>query len=196
MHFKFEKDVEFMDIPGKRFIIHPNSVASEVVLPENECFCVEGDCLGAGLLEVSKCLHGKPVVMSSPHFYVPEEAGDSGFNESLIHGISPSKEAHETIVDIEPITGVIIRAAKRLQANIKVRKVPDFNTFENFPSMELPVFWVEESAKLDEESGKKLYDKVLGTQKYMTIGSWVAFGLGIVLMIAGGIWAIGSRNRE
>ena len=48
-------------------------------------------------------LVGKPMIMSSPHFYVPEGAGDTGFNASLIHGIDPIKESHETFLDISPV---------------------------------------------------------------------------------------------
>ncbi|CAG0900365.1 unnamed protein product [Darwinula stevensoni] len=193
MHFKYEKDVEFRNIPGKRFVIHSDSVAHVEVLPSNECFCV-GECLGAGLLDVSQTL-GKPVVMSPPHFYVPEEAGDNEFNSSLIHGITPDKEKHETRLDLEPTTGVIIRAAKRLQANINIKPIDGYRTFQNFPRMVAPAFWVEESVELDEASAEKLYDKVYGSKKYIAIGSWVVFGIGIVVMIAGGIWAIGRRNR-
>ncbi|CAG0889049.1 unnamed protein product [Darwinula stevensoni] len=96
---------------------------------------------------------GKPVVMSLPHFYVPDEGGDNGLNKSLIDGIAPHKDSHETFIDIEPTTGLLIRSSKKLQTNVKVRKIEGYKTFENFPNMVFPVFWVDEvSAKQTESS--------------------------------------------
>ncbi|CAG0899296.1 unnamed protein product [Darwinula stevensoni] len=144
IHFKYEKDVEVGGHLGYRFVIHPDAVASTDVRPENECFCVNGECLGAGLLDVSASVYGKPVIMSSPHFYVPEGAGETGFNASLIHGISPNKDSHETFIVVEPSAGFILEARRRLQTSIKVRSIDGYRTFENFPAMELPAFWMEE----------------------------------------------------
>ncbi|CAG0900472.1 unnamed protein product [Darwinula stevensoni] len=154
MSFRYEKDVEFGVILGYRFVLHPDSVASVKVRPENECFCV-GKCLGAGLLDVSKCFDGKPIVMSSPHFLIPDGAGDNGLNKSLLDGIAPMKDSHETFLDVEPVNGTLLRVKKRLQTNIKVRQVDGYKAFANLPEMEVPVFWTEESAELSQEESKE-----------------------------------------
>lgn len=53
---------------------------------------------------------GLPLFVSKPHFL----DGDSSLAGSVI-GMSPKREAHDTFLDIEPNTGLLARAHKRLQ---------------------------------------------------------------------------------
>lgn len=53
---------------------------------------------------------GLPLFVSKPHFL----DGDSSLAGSVI-GMSPKREAHDTYLDIEPNTGLMARAHKRLQ---------------------------------------------------------------------------------
>jgi hypothetical protein len=62
------------------------------------------------MMEVSGCYGGAPVVMSAPHFY-------NGHEELVdaIEGMNPNKDLHDTIMMIEPTTGIVLSANKRIQ---------------------------------------------------------------------------------
>ncbi|KAG7257449.1 hypothetical protein CRUP_007753 [Coryphaenoides rupestris] len=68
---EFEKDVTVKGIPAYRFTPPRAVLASKEENPANEGFCVTPqECLGTGLLKVSPCRKGAPVVASFPHFYL------------------------------------------------------------------------------------------------------------------------------
>ena len=77
--------------------------------------------------------------MSFPHFYQADEKF-----VSAIEGMHPNKEYHETFVDINPLTGVILRAAKRFQINVYVRKLDDFIETGNIQTLVFPVMYINE----------------------------------------------------
>ena len=63
-----------------------------------------------GVLDITNCI-GAPVHMSSPYFYQsPEWLGTDLMNYS-----TPTKELHETYIDVEPISGAAIEVKKRIQ---------------------------------------------------------------------------------
>ncbi|GAA6097091.1 lysosome membrane protein 2c [Tachysurus ichikawai] len=62
--------------------------------------------------------------MSSPHFY----QADKKFSDDVF-GMRPTKEEHQTAIDINPLTGLVVQAAKRLQVNVFIEKLPAFRSF-------------------------------------------------------------------
>uniref|UniRef100_A0A671QXD6 Lysosome membrane protein 2-like n=1 Tax=Sinocyclocheilus anshuiensis TaxID=1608454 RepID=A0A671QXD6_9TELE len=85
IHMRFEKEVELKGIPAYRFTPPRDVLASGKNNPENEGFCVTPKkCLDDGVLDVSVCRKGAPVVMSFPHFHL----GDEKYAKA-IDGISP-----------------------------------------------------------------------------------------------------------
>uniref|UniRef100_A0A8C3GC68 Lysosome membrane protein 2-like n=1 Tax=Cyclopterus lumpus TaxID=8103 RepID=A0A8C3GC68_CYCLU len=122
IHMEFEKDVEVKGIPAYRFTPPRSVFASKEENPANEGFCVSPkECLGTGLLKVSPCRKGAPVVASFPHFYL----GDNKY-VAAIDGMSPKREHHQTFLDLNPTTGVIVRANKRAQINILINRISGF----------------------------------------------------------------------
>lgn len=88
--------------------------ANATVNPNNAAFCVPaGNCMGSGVLNISVCKQDAPIIISSPHFYLADEKYVNG-----VEGMHPSKDQHETTIDVEPSTGVVVKAQKRLQVNI------------------------------------------------------------------------------
>ena len=61
-------------------------------------------------VRVGNCYGGIPIVMTAPHFH----NADPGLLDQVI-GVSPDIEKHDTVLDIEPITGVALSAHKRIQ---------------------------------------------------------------------------------
>ncbi|XP_013859290.1 lysosome membrane protein 2c [Austrofundulus limnaeus] len=172
----YAEDVTVKGIPGYRFVPPYEVFANLTVNPANAGFCVPaGDCLGSGLLNVSVCKQGAPIIMSSPHFYLADEK----FAQD-ISGMKPKKEHHETVIDINPLTGIVLQAAKRLQINVYIEKIPSFSQTGNVRTVVFPVVYLNESVLIDDASAKKLHVTVVEKNVVENI-PFMLIGLGIIL---------------
>ncbi|XP_053317639.1 lysosome membrane protein 2 [Spea bombifrons] len=148
----YERTEKVNKIPVFRFAPSSKTFANVSVNPENAGFCVPaGNCLPSGLLNVSKCKGGAPIILSSPHFY---QADESLINS--IDGMNPKKEDHETFLDINPLTGILIQAAKRIQVNAYVRQIEGYRVTQNIQTLFFPVMHLNESVLIDDKSAEKL----------------------------------------
>ncbi|XP_062868044.1 lysosome membrane protein 2c [Trichomycterus rosablanca] len=162
-------------IPAYRFVPPSDVFANKSVNPDNAGFCTGGSCLASGLLNVSVCKQGAPIIMSSPHFY----QADAQFADDIF-GMHPTKEQHETTIDINPLTGLVVQAAKRLQVNVFVEKLPVFSQTGNVRTMVYPVMYLNESVLIDDDSAKKL--RTVVTQGNVVINiPFIIIGLGILI---------------
>ncbi|KAM9841875.1 lysosome membrane protein 2c [Aulostomus maculatus] len=176
----YEEDVIVKGILGYRFTPPSEVFANLTVNPANAGFCVPpGNCLASGVLNVSQCKQGAPIIMSSPHFYQADEM----FVQDVF-GMKPKKEYHQTAIDINPLTGVVMQAAKRLQVNIYVEKIPTFSQTGNVRTVVFPVVYLNESVVIDDESVKKL-QLIVTEQNVVENIPFMLIGLGIIL---GGIF--------
>ncbi|KAI4887791.1 hypothetical protein NFI96_005766 [Prochilodus magdalenae] len=98
LYATFESEVSVLGIPAFRFVPPSEVFANMTVNPDNAGFCTGGNCLGSGLLNVSVCKQGAPIIMSSPHFYQADEK----FVQD-VYGMQPRKEEHQTAIDINPV---------------------------------------------------------------------------------------------
>uniref|UniRef100_A0A3P8WL17 Scavenger receptor class B member 2 n=1 Tax=Cynoglossus semilaevis TaxID=244447 RepID=A0A3P8WL17_CYNSE len=178
----YEGDVTVKGIPGYRFVPPSEVFANDTVNPANAGFCVPaGNCLGSGILNVSVCKQGAPIIMSSPHFYQADEK----FVKDVF-GMNPKKEHHETVIDINPLTGIILHAAKRLQVNVYVEKIPSFSQTGNVRTVVFPVVYLNESAVIDDTSAITL-QAVAVVKNVVENIPFMLIGLGILL---GGIFMV------
>lgn len=176
----YEEDVTVKGITGYRFVPPSSVFANLTVNPDNAGFCVPaGNCLGSGLLNVSVCKEGAPIIMSSPHFYQADEK----FAQDIF-GMMPNKEEHQTAIDINPLTGVVLQAAKRLQINVYVEQIPNFSQTGNVRTVVFPVAYLNESATIDDAAAKKL--KGIGVQQNVVEN--IPFMLIGLAIIVGGIF--------
>ena len=67
-----------------------------------------------------------PVYGSKPHFL----DGDPRLLESVI-GLKPDREKHDTVIDVEPITGANVFFHKQLQVNVQVNQTNKFDDMKN-----------------------------------------------------------------
>jgi len=127
-----------------------------------------------GLINVGKCLGGAPIFMSSPHFYNADATLLQDFE-----GLAPNQEDHDTVLDVDPITGLALNARKRIQVNFPLTKTEDFNIFKNINQTyrAWPIFWADENAQIDDANADKFKSEV---QKPISIVNGVSIGLGIV----------------
>ncbi|KAM7439967.1 the CD36 [Porites harrisoni] len=142
VYFTYESTVKVKGIKLYRFIAPKELYLSGDVYEANKGFCVPSNrCLPTGLLNISRCQpQNPPVIISPPHFY----QGDKSLVEA-VNGLDPQKSLHETFVDVEPITGTVMRAAKRIQINVALESVDTLTqTTGKFQRVFLPVMFAAE----------------------------------------------------
>ncbi|MBN3295512.1 SCRB2 protein, partial [Amia calva] len=178
LYAQFEKGVTVRGVPGFRFVIPKDVFANATENPANAGFCVPpGNCLGSGLLDVRVCKQGAPIIMSSPHFY----QADKKYIDD-IHGMHPNAEEHETVLDINPLTGILLRAANRIQTNVLVEKIDTFSQTQNVKTLVLPVMYLNESMLIDEASASRVRSVVNQGNVVINI-PFIIIALGILLGI-------------
>uniref|UniRef100_A0A8D0BHP2 Scavenger receptor class B member 2 n=1 Tax=Salvator merianae TaxID=96440 RepID=A0A8D0BHP2_SALMN len=176
LYLTFDRYVTVEGIPAYRFVPPKKIFENATVNPDNAGFCVPaGNCLGAGLLNVSACKRGAPIFLSPPHFY---ESDEKYLND--IEGLHPNKEDHETFLDISPLTGILLRANKRMQVNARVQKLPDFVQTGNIRTIYLPVLYINESVAIDKASAGKLKTLLLESSVITSI-PFVIMAVGLIL---------------
>ena len=177
LSLKYLDKITIEGINGYRFNPPKYIFQSGSINPNNKGFCVP-NCLPSGLLSISPCTpFNAPIVVSSPHFL--------NGNKSLlkmIGGLSPNEEKHDTFLSIEPHTGILLQASKRIQFNIQVDPMVGIRDLEKVKSAQVPIMWVNEHVRIDSLNAHKLKKDVLNN---LEIIKWVEIGLIIlgVLMV-------------
>ncbi|KAG9261839.1 lysosome membrane protein 2a isoform X1 [Astyanax mexicanus] len=189
IHLGYVSDTEVKGIPAFRFAPPSDVLAAPDENPSNAGFCVPaGDCLGKGVLKVSVCREGAPIVVSFPHFY----QADTQYIDA-IDGMNPNKEEHETYLDLNPTTGVPIRACKRAQLNVIMKRVPGFPQTKFLNETIFPIMYVNETATIDDDSASQMRTLLL----IVTLVSnfpVIIVGMGAILLLV--LICLVCRNRQ
>ncbi|XP_056875866.1 lysosome membrane protein 2-like isoform X1 [Takifugu flavidus] len=191
IYMEFEKDVEVKGIPAYRFTPPRSVLASKEENPANEGFCVSPkECLGTGLLKVSPCRKGAPVVASFPHFHLADEK-----YVDAIKGMSPQREHHQTFLDLNPTTGVIVRANKRAQVNILLGRLSGFPKTRSLNDTVFPVMFLNESVVIDDASAARVH-KLLTISTVVSNFPLIIVGLGVVMLAIFVVLLIRARQQK
>ncbi|KAF3695495.1 Lysosome membrane protein 2 85 kDa lysosomal membrane sialoglycoprotein [Channa argus] len=189
IHLAYVKDVEVKGIQAYRFAPPSDVLMSPKDNPTNEGFCVPaGDCLGTGVLKVSVCREGAPIVVSFPHFY---QADPVYIN--AVDGLNPNKEEHETYLDLQPTTGVPIRACKRAQLNIILKRISGFPQTKFINETIFPIMFVNETATIDDASAAQMRTLLLIVTLVSNFPVLIV-GMGIILLFV--LVVLFCRNRQ
>ncbi|XP_030753770.1 sensory neuron membrane protein 2-like [Sitophilus oryzae] len=150
----------------------------------NQCFCLnktmdldgEYRCFD-GFLDLTSC-QGAPALVSFPHFLYADEKYIQG-----VRGIKPNKTLHETYIVLEPMSGIPLALAKRVQFNMFIRPLEGISRLENVTPALVPIFWIEESMTLSGSYFDLLKYTLLRSFFILKIVRWIllAIGLSIVL---------------
>uniref|UniRef100_A0A0B8RXA7 Lysosome membrane protein 2-like n=1 Tax=Philothamnus irregularis TaxID=1899461 RepID=A0A0B8RXA7_9SAUR len=193
IYLTFEEELTILGIPTYRFTPPLAIFANVSVNPDNAGFCVPaGHCLGSGILNVTRCKQGAPIFLSLPHFF----HADDKYIKS-VDGIHPNKQNHDTFLDINPLTGVVVRANKRMQINVYVETIPEFIQTGNIRKMPYPVMFVNESFLLDDVNAGKLRAALLGTNLVQAV-PFIMLALGIIcgsVFLAVTYWPRGKKEE-
>ncbi|XP_056586962.1 lysosome membrane protein 2 [Triplophysa dalaica] len=191
IHMRFEKEVEVKGIPAYRFTPPRAALASGKNNPENEGFCMTpGKCMDDGVVDVSTCRQGAPVVVSFAHFHL----GDKKYADA-IDGISPVHELHQTFLDLNPTMGAPVRAMKRAQINVRLERISGFPLTRNLNNTIFPIAFMNESVLIDDVSAARI-------QKLLLIVTLVSYfplllvALGVLLLLITIVLLVRFRQNE
>lgn len=151
-----------------------------------KCYCVKRSheakqkfCKLSGLIDVSSC-RNKPIVLSTPHFYNGELVLRDKFE-----GLSPSAANHDTFIDIEPMTGSVLRVRRRLQVNVEMFKSDAFMASNVIKEKLIhPYVWLDQSVTIPDDLAQKLENKLTKMARFLRILCYAALITGPIILIA------------
>ena len=184
LYAKFEKHSSVLDIDTEQFSIPSEVFLNATLYPDNIGF----GTWDSGVLDVSACNKGAPVFISLPHFLYAAER-----YQNQIDGIHPDPEVHRTVLQIEPHTGLVVGAQKRLQINTYLRPDPFFEQLQNIPEVIFPSIWINESTTIDQKSADDLDRQVL---RLFLIARWVSIAVIIIGAILISVGVVLLRRRR
>lgn len=137
-------------------------------------------CFIDGILDLSLCQKGAPIAASGAHFYNADPM------LALSTGLKPDKAKHETVIDIEPMTGNVMRASSRAQLNAFVEEaalqIVDSNITGHMTPMIAPLLWLEETGGIDEKLATEFKSKLLNMVQKVRRTCIICIITGLVLI--------------
>ena len=183
--FKSKSEVKSMDT--LRFEIK----ALDDKHPSGErCFCTKEDsnCFGDGVADISPCNQDAPIAVSKPHFL------DAAEKLTDTIGLNPSRGNHDTLVDVEPWTGLPLKASVKFQINIETE--PEEELYKmTYPKKMVPLLWFETKAEVDEASSNKLKSKLFSKIKIFKAIAGSMVGLGVCIGLVYTVFVYNKRRQ-
>ncbi|KAL5011838.1 hypothetical protein ScPMuIL_010389 [Solemya velum] len=182
----FSKEYELKGVNVYRFSAPDSVFANYTANPANTGFCTpKGNCLGSGVLNVSICQPmNAPVILSQPHFHAA-----SPKIKNAIDGIQDTPE-DVTILDVEPLTGALFKADKKMQMNVFLENVSHITDMALLDDLIFPIIWLNESTLIDDADVDTFKSEV---EKPIKITKGVQYGLmalGAFVLICTIIYAV------
>lgn len=185
IHFVFDREVTVKGFKGYRFVMPPTQF--DYSLDENCGYCIplkygsyeypaQSACLPSGLLDISQCTGG-PIIMSKPHFYQASKVVSK-----FVPRFKPTYDNDETMLDIEPNTGTVLQAQKRLQINMLVNQFKHIRSYSVMRPGAYPLAWVNESFYMDQNTIDQLNSQLFTPVSTVNTICWIAVGLGAGLI--------------
>jgi len=127
-----------------------------------------------------------PILSGEPYFL----HADPSYLESIVFlppGTGPSEDLHSTMIDVDPITGNTVNAAKRIQCLVRMH-----NSMLLYPHahdvLHIPLFWVEDRGIISQSMVDEFYTGPNGLYTYqlyarLFLGNGL-FLAGIMLILA------------
>ncbi|XP_049616763.1 platelet glycoprotein 4 [Syngnathus scovelli] len=192
--FQYARDLK--EIPVYRFGLLQSTLASPLDNPENHCYCRDPkttkNCSLAGVLDISSCQDGQPIYISLPHFL----HGTPSLHKA-IKGLNPIEEHHKTYLDVEPITGITLGFAKRIQVNMMYGPSNVITVLKKINERTIfPLVWMNETAELDEESAALLKEELVDRIKMLDVTQKVLLGSGLAVFAICLMWYVAIRCND
>ncbi|RWS21990.1 CD36-like protein 5 [Leptotrombidium deliense] len=175
----FDRESEHMGIPTYRYVDDPTLLMGTKSAPENECFCLHKDkmkCEIDGLLDLSHCQFGAPLLITKPHFLSFPHL------QNKVDGLQPNENDHISYMEIQPTLGTPLYCIKRMMFVIRVENNPRISAYRNIRNNFIPFFWIEVEGGLNETFANQImYSFVYPLQA--TIVATTALGITGIAML-------------
>lgn len=190
------------DIPLYRYELDPSNLQAGSENPANIPFGITYTGL-----QPYPAAQGVPLWASKPHF-LDSVVPASAFTAQITPAIDAeaSRAQLDTHIDVEPTTGQVLRAAKRLQFTTQIGEVTYVNpvthnvsTFawtKGVGTTLLPVFWADKTYTISESSAASLKRDLLLPLQASVIGGGVGMGVGLVLVAVGAVVLFLHHRQE
>lgn len=181
-----------------RYTLDPKILLNASAVPANRDYY-----FGAinGLLNVSASKSSLPIFMSKPHFL----DADAALVDDII-GMHPDRALHDTFLDVEALSGMTLRAHKRLQINLRTAPVaftmPDFKPATWYPRVGVhyvPVAFVDQHAEITSAKARQFRASVYGAQdaiKYLRLLGAIFGAVVVAVALQLLLIAAGRKQRE
>ncbi|XP_077517685.1 protein croquemort-like isoform X1 [Amblyomma americanum] len=184
----FLGDVETRGVKLRRYYAGPRMF--NYSSKGSRCFC-DKTCLPSGVLNVSACVQGSPVIISFPHYLYAHPYFQQG-----LEGIRPDPKKHQMYLDIEPKMGITVNANAKFQVSVWIEKIQNVSFFEDIEERRFfPVFWFENLASADKNMLSRLRLVTEELPQYVTVGSFGAVIIGGIILLATLVYAIRYTKR-
>lgn len=175
----FEKESSVKGVDTLRFHFADDLLANASIQPENEGFCVPpGNCLDSGVMTTAPCRSGAPVFLSLPHFY---NAAPQYIH--AVDGINPRKELHDSVFDVEPMSGVVFHSSRSLQINLQIKPSIYITQMKNVETFLCPALWLAGVSTMDDGVSAQ-FRGIMKVVTFMNIVSYLTIGVFLIVFIA------------
>ncbi|KAI2802542.1 cd36 [Blomia tropicalis] len=180
-------NVQHESIDTLRFVASESNFAHS---PENRCYCYESDendCK-AGFLNLRSCPpasdYNVDIIATQPYFLTNHELIKGSGLDRLIKSKDITLEKYGTFLDIEPYTGLVLGAKKRVQLNVLLKRgsIPLLANLSK-PEMLAPLMWIEESGVIDGKNAEILREKIFKPKAIITglMVTFIIVGFGSII---------------
>ena len=125
---------------------------------------------------------GIAIRVSKPHLLGCDYNVQTG-----VAGMRPNGDLHDTNIDIEPITGIVMSANKRIQINVELWQTEFFLT--NISNVVMPILWYEQGGEIPEDLADIFKDLIYGALELKENVPLACIGIGAAICIPGVIIA-------
>lgn len=133
----------------------------------------------SGVFDLSACHYGAPIYISNPHFLNADP-----YYLTTVSGLKPNSTAHQSYVDVEPLTGTPVELQLRIQLNAYINPLVDrFKQYRKMPKIHIPVLWQEFTIHITDEFAQDLHWQLTGPSTIATIISSLFVTTGAIILL-------------
>jgi len=124
--FVYSYDTKVHDINLYHYVVAPYELENASTYSRNYGYSAFGK---PGVLNLTAVFpENLPIFVSKPHFLDADQSYLQGVN-----GLHPIRSIHDSFFEVEPLTGVVLHAAKRLQFNVLLKRDQRFEQLKEIP---------------------------------------------------------------
>ena len=169
-YFSYQKDIDVFGLNCYQYGIPYEEMANSTINPLNEGFYSYGP---SGLFNFSVYApFNLPIFISKPHFL---DADPVVFHN--IVGLVPNRSKHDSYVNVEPLTGFVLGAAKQLQFNIQLNCSDTQKEMKYLREVLFPIFWASETGDASQTDVAELKNTAFFALKVTRIATYSLMGL-------------------